>query len=56
MPQRRIVCQARGTIERFDRVIVPVQQAKQMPARGPIGLIIRRLIRGNLFKRSKAGS
>src|SRR5947208_14484394 len=54
--QRRIVCQARGTIERFDRFIVPVQQAKQMAARRPIGLIIRRLLRGNAVKSSQSDS
>src|SRR5437762_13135360 len=54
--QRRIVCQARGTIERFDRFIVPVQQTKQMSARGPIGLIIRRLLRWNLFKGGKSSN
>ncbi len=54
--QRRIVCQARGTIERFDPFIVPVQQKKQMAARGPIGLVIRCLVRGNLFKGGKSNT
>src|SRR5207244_9140275 len=54
--QRRIVCQARGTIERFDRFIAPVQQKKQMAACGPIGLVIRCLVRGNLFKGGKSNT
>jgi hypothetical protein len=54
--QGGIICQACGTIERFPRFVPPVQQLKQMSACGPIGLIIRSSIRGNLFERGKSSS
>jgi len=52
--QGRVIRQACGASERFSRFAVPIQQLEQMPARGPIRLVIHHAVGGNLLKRGKS--
>ena len=53
--QCRIICQTCGTSERFARFVFLVQQLQQMPACGPIGLIVDNTVGGNFLKCSESG-
>ncbi len=52
--QGRVIRQACGASERFSRFAVPIQQLEQMPARGPIRLVIHHAVGGNFLKRGKS--